>query len=318
MSSFGCSEDVLQQANQFWSMLDDLCQDDPEGYRKFTDKLKEGAEFRAAPALESCLCTHMLEPNEGLLYINLCSWKRVPAPQHPSKPLPLCAGKLETEANRGQGGYSVLDVAVNPGVLLECKSNKTEMNQLCIILLNFAQQQHNLKLSIQYTLVSSSPKSNLDDLYRRLGFQQGPITATKSDQGNEIASQTPASLLQQISSFRSEEQEISDAHKPREHKKKDLIEVISSTFVPLRRPEYHLELKPDTAGVPRSVKLTVELPKVSTMSECQLQISKDDVLLEVEDVYYLLLDFPKLVNEDSATAVFDKKKQQLTLKVNLL
>lgn len=45
---------------------------------------------------------------------------------------------------------------------------------------------------------------------------------------------------------------------------------------------------------------------------------QDDVLLEVEDLYYLLVDFPKTVNEDTASAIFNKKKRRLTLKVNVL
>ncbi|GLD62706.1 PIH1 domain-containing protein 2 [Lates japonicus] len=73
---------------------------------------------------------------------------------------------------------------------------------------------------------------------------------------------------------------------------------------------------PSTAA--RSVELTVELPKVCSMSESQLRISKDDVLLEVEDVYYLLLELPKTVNEDTASAIFNKKKRRLTLKVDIL
>ncbi|KAJ0047374.1 hypothetical protein NL108_006757, partial [Boleophthalmus pectinirostris] len=252
------------------------------------------------------------DPNRGQLYINLCSWKRVPAPQHPGKPLPLCVGKLETEDKRGQGPYTVLDVAVNPGLLKEYKPDETEMNRLYMLLLNFVQQQHNLKLSQQYTPVS--PRSTIQDLHRRLGFQQWPSMGNKAD-----TCQTPASLLQKISSLHTEkEEEILIAPEPAEPKKKNLIQVISSTLVQPQRPEYLLEVRPDAEGSPRCVELTVELPKVSNMSECQLRISKDDVLLEVEDVYHLLLDFPHLVDEDSATAVFNKQKRQLTLRVNIL
>lgn len=44
---------------------------------------------------------------------------------------------------------------------------------------------------------------------------------------------------------------------------------------------------------------------------------QDDVLLEVEDVYYLLLELPEIVNEDTASAIFNKKKQRLTLRVDV-
>nr|XP_046245380.1 PIH1 domain-containing protein 2 [Scatophagus argus] len=315
MASNGSPDDVLRQVNQFWSMLDDLCENDPAAYRKFVEKqVKEGVELSAPPELNSCLCTEIMGPKKGLLYINICSWKRVPAPQDPSRPLPVCAGKLETNTNEGQGLFTVLDVALNPAVLQDIKKDKTEVYMLA---LRFVQQQYGLILSQQYSVVKCSPKSSPGDLHHRLGFPQWPPASKQPD----AASQTPAALLQQISSLRSEKKDEDTAAqiicRPAECKKKDLIQVISTTFVQPQKPEYQLEVKADTAGVPRSVELTVELPKVCSMSDCQLRISKDDVLVEVEDVYYLLLEFPTAVNEDSASAIFNKKKRRLTLRVDV-
>lgn len=45
---------------------------------------------------------------------------------------------------------------------------------------------------------------------------------------------------------------------------------------------------------------------------------QEDVLLEVEDVYYLLLELPKTVNEDTASAIFNKKKRRLILTMDVL
>lgn len=91
------------------------------------------------------------------------------------------------------------------------------------------------------------------------------------------AGQTPAALLQHISSLRSENQEDSAPQiifRPAEKIKKDLIQVISAASVEPQKPEYRLEVKTDAAGVPDSVELTVELPMVCSMSECQLSMSK--------------------------------------------
>lgn len=49
---------------------------------------------------------------------------------------------------------------------------------------------------------------------------------------------------------------------------------------------------------------------------CLCVSPEDDILLEVEALYYLRLDFPADVDEDSASAVFNKKKRTLTLKVD--
>ncbi|KAM9852888.1 PIH1 domain-containing protein 2 [Aulostomus maculatus] len=319
MSSTGGG--VLPQVSRLWDMLDDLSQSDPEAYRNFIGKqMKAGAEFMVPPKLHSCLCTQILEPQKGLLYVNVCSWKRVPAPQDPSQPLPVHAGNLETDTNEGQSKRqscrnTVLDVAFNPAVLHESEKDKTEMNQIYMLVLSFAQQQHGLTLSHQYTIVSCSPKSSPDDLCCRLGFQKSPAKQP------DTASQTPADLLQQISSLCSKKQDKVPADKmiyrPAEHKKTGLIQVISSTNVQPQKPEYRLEVKTDTTGGPCKVELTVDLPKVCSVSECQLRISEEDLLLEVEDIYHLLLEFPKSVKEDTAVAIFNKQNRRLTVRVDI-
>uniref|UniRef100_A0A3Q2NU50 PIH1 domain-containing protein 2 n=1 Tax=Fundulus heteroclitus TaxID=8078 RepID=A0A3Q2NU50_FUNHE len=319
MSTSGGREDVLRQVSQFWSMLDDLSENEPAAYRKFIEEqMRRGNEFNAPPELHSCLRTQILKPKPGSLYINICSWKRVPAPRDASSPLPLCGGKLEACDAEDQGRYAVLDVALNPAVLQKSEEEGADMGNIYTLALRFARQQHGMLLSQEYSIVSCSPKGSPDDLRRRLGFQKPPSASERL----EIASQTPASLLRHISSPPPETREEDSAGriigKPAAHVKMGLIQVISSTFQGPQEPEYLLEVKTDAAGAPCSLELTVELPKVRFMSECQLRVSKEDVLLQVEDVYRLLLEFPKAVNEDTASAVFNKRKRRLTLTVDVL
>lgn len=75
MSSIGSTADVLQQVNQFWSILDDLSQNDPTAYRKFIEKqMKEGAEFNAPPELDSCLCTEIVVSDVCGSSLNITSY----------------------------------------------------------------------------------------------------------------------------------------------------------------------------------------------------------------------------------------------------
>lgn len=41
-------------------------------------------------------------------------------------------------------------------------------------------------------------------------------------------------------------------------------------------------------------------------------------MLEVEDIYYLLVDFPSAVNENSAVAIFNKRRRRLTVTADIL
>uniref|UniRef100_A0A674AG89 Transmembrane serine protease 5 n=1 Tax=Salmo trutta TaxID=8032 RepID=A0A674AG89_SALTR len=83
------SQEVLQQFNQFWSMLDDLSQNDPQSYQMFIEKqTKQGANNNALPQPDSCLLTEMLEPQmTWLLYINASGWKHISNPGDENKPL---------------------------------------------------------------------------------------------------------------------------------------------------------------------------------------------------------------------------------------
>ncbi|XP_053729609.1 PIH1 domain-containing protein 2 isoform X1 [Synchiropus splendidus] len=315
MSSLGDSGEVLQQVCSLWSMMDDLCQSDPEGYRTFIQQqVKAGAEHNSPPDVHCRLRTSTLEPEETALYINICSWKRVPARQDPSMPLPVCAGKLEKESD--EDGCFILDVAFNPCVLQECERDQEKMKQLFMQVMGFFQQQHGMKLSPQHTVVNSCPRSSVGDLYRRLGFQKSP---KRTDLLN-TASQNLAPIMQQLSLHsqggRGPAAQFSGG--PAKPEKTDLIQVVSSTSAQPEKPSHRFEVKTDAAGAASKLEVTVELPKVSAALDCRLEISHEELLLQVEDVYYLLMDFPRAVNDKTAAAVFDKHTRKLILQVDLL
>lgn len=55
------SKGLLTQVTQFWNLLDDLAESNPEGYQKFIQQqLKEGKELCAAPEPQLCLQTRIL------------------------------------------------------------------------------------------------------------------------------------------------------------------------------------------------------------------------------------------------------------------
>ncbi|CAL8362543.1 unnamed protein product [Merluccius merluccius] len=335
MSSIGCPQEVLRQAGQVWSMLDDLSRDDPEAYRTFIqDQTREGLRLGAPPRVQACLRAEILGPERGVLYVNVCSWTRVPAARDPGSPVPVCGGQLGTHTDQdGGGGYTVLDVAFSPSELQRDRGGEMDP-QVCLLALDFAQRQHGLKLSERYHRVTGGPKGSLEDVYRRLGFR--PQNGGPTTRPDPVSS--PASLLQHISSLRMEDTEedqsteIVIGPKPagaaagtderEENKnKKALIQVISSTFAAQQPqvPQYQLAVIPGAEGRSRgAVELTVELPRVVSMSQCQLSVSQEDVLLEVDDLYHLLVDLPEMVDEDSAFATFNKKERRLTLRVDVL
>lgn len=66
------SRDALRQLDQFWSMLDDLSENDPAAYRSFIDKqMKEGAEYNSPPEIHTSLRTEILVGVDRILPVQL-------------------------------------------------------------------------------------------------------------------------------------------------------------------------------------------------------------------------------------------------------
>ncbi|TEA16952.1 hypothetical protein DBR06_SOUSAS20910062, partial [Sousa chinensis] len=110
------SKGLLTQVTQFWNLLDDLAESNPESYEKFIQQqMKEGKQLCAAPEPQFCLQTRILKPKEKILFINLCQWKRIPAPQSATHPVPLRVGRPE-DMSETSDVYTVIDVAYHPDV----------------------------------------------------------------------------------------------------------------------------------------------------------------------------------------------------------
>lgn len=67
MTSSGAAGGVLQQVNQLWSMLDNLCENDPKAYSRFIHRqVDEAVAANAPPQLYSCISTWLLVSNHDV------------------------------------------------------------------------------------------------------------------------------------------------------------------------------------------------------------------------------------------------------------
>nr|XP_023681762.1 PIH1 domain-containing protein 2 isoform X1 [Paramormyrops kingsleyae]XP_023681763.1 PIH1 domain-containing protein 2 isoform X1 [Paramormyrops kingsleyae] len=332
-------------AEQLWAMLDDMADSDPEGYRAFIRRqLQEGADFCTRPEPKYCLRTRILEPEERVLYINVCSWKRVPRPDSPAHAVPVCGGRLETVSD-GLETYYLLDVAFNPEVL-HGEQEEGRRARLARLAVDFAQQQHGLQVSQGCSVTETNLMGSMWGLHERLASSRRPVAPVLStwealekakSRMRAVADErlissawcksctatgrvpTGASLLQQISSLRSRADDPPVVLPPLEQpgpQTPPLIQVISSTETAWpHKPEYELTL---SEGPAASVRLNVLLPGVRSVSQCQLMASQDDILLQVQDLYRLHLELPAAVREEETTAIFNRKRETLSVSLPLL
>uniref|UniRef100_A0A8D0ENA4 PIH1 domain containing 2 n=1 Tax=Strix occidentalis caurina TaxID=311401 RepID=A0A8D0ENA4_STROC len=286
-------------AGRLWALLDEMAENDPRAYRRLLRQQSAEAErLRAPPEPHLCL---RARPGAGRpLFINVCSWKRVPAPRAPAEPLPVRAGPLAAVSDL----YSIIDIAYNPDVLQRGEENPEKMEHLIHLTLRFVEERCKLTLSYSYTIEPFKLKGSLETMQQRLKGRQMPtphfriaaVTSSLKTTFNPLTIKPNHGVTQ------------SKAH---------LIEEITSTEMPekLSTPVYEMITVKDANKKTLKIELKIELPKVSSVSECDLRISKDDIIIEVPEKYKLQLDLPELVDEETATAVFNKGKQVLFITV---
>lgn len=307
------SREVLQHVEQFWSMLDDLADSDPAAYKTFIQRqLRDAKEQCAPPEPHISLHTKILIPEEKDLFINVCKWNMILAPQSHAHPVPLGAGRLEEI-----GKETVFDVAYNPVVLKMAEEDATEMDQLIRLAMKYIEESHKVRLCHSYQIANFKLKGSLKRMRDNLrGFQTPSAVVTK-----ERANDTEASLLDQIKniSVQGKEEEVSHPIQllnkdTGQRPKRCLIEEISSSEVlekDLPTPHYELSIVKAKTGGSKTLELKVELPELTSVSECDLSISTDDVSLEAPGKYKLQLDLPLSVNEEAVTAQFNKINRTL-------
>lgn len=306
----GC-DSLLSQADSVWKMLDELAEADPEGYKKFiSQKMKEGVEFYNPPEPCFCISTSMViynatvySKNHGTnsvgtslikviffqlpevithkLFVNICGWERVPAPKSDQDPIPVMAGDIQSqEVHVGQPEFSVVDVIVNPVILKGVENNQDRKNLLVHVALDYIENSKSVRVSRKYRRLEMKYKGDAKQLRKYLRPQsQGTHTANSAGKSTVPS---PNSLLQQLSTITisgslAEAEEPSlfekDSNKP---KKAGLIQEISTTphVEMVQVPKHELFLREADGSQPRRVLIKVDLPGVTSIANCHLDVSE--------------------------------------------
>nr|XP_033774468.1 PIH1 domain-containing protein 2 [Geotrypetes seraphini]XP_033774469.1 PIH1 domain-containing protein 2 [Geotrypetes seraphini]XP_033774470.1 PIH1 domain-containing protein 2 [Geotrypetes seraphini] len=307
-------KELLTQVNQLWNMLDDIAENNPESYQKFIQHhLQEGKELLVPPEPHLCLQTKILEPKERPLFINICKWSRIPAPESDSHPVPLSAGRLE-DVFDGSEFYSIIDIAYNPEMLKKADDNQIEMNQLIQLAMKYTEENFKLVLCHSFHITTFTLKGSLKRMRASLKGMESHAAVTKEREHNGKED----SLFQQLRNLKLEKEDLEENISrirlvEEEHiqpVKAGLIEEISSTEEPRddpRLPHYQLDILKDERGKSQILELRVQLPGINSMSKCDLSISKDDVIIEIPAKYRLQLDLPETIDEDAVKAKFNKR-----------
>ncbi|XP_010132737.1 PREDICTED: PIH1 domain-containing protein 2, partial [Buceros rhinoceros silvestris] len=208
----------------------------------------------------------------------------------------------------------IIDVAYNPDVLQRAEENPEKMEHLIHLTLKFVAERCDLPLSHLYTMESFKLKGSLEMMEQRLKGRQVPPPHLSQSTKKEL---TLDQLLHALDAEGCSNAPVLLKEESATQSEARLIEEISSTETPEQpsTPVYEMVTVKDANQKPLKIELKIELPKVSSVSECDLSVSKDDIIIEVPEKYRLQLDLPELVDEETATAVFNKGKRLLFISV---
>uniref|UniRef100_A0A8C5MU66 PIH1 domain-containing protein 2 n=1 Tax=Leptobrachium leishanense TaxID=445787 RepID=A0A8C5MU66_9ANUR len=321
MDRFGHQNELLTQVNQFWNMLDDLAESSPDSYQKFIQKhMKEGKEFMAPPEPHLCLQTKILDPEEKVLFINICSWSRVSAPPSDAHPVPLSAGRLDDLSDG-----AVTDIAYSPAVLKRAEQDPVESDQLIRLAMKYVEEKYKVTLCHAYRLAPFKLKGKLQRMKESLQGIEKPKEPKKED-----PKKVTDSLLDQIKTIAVNGDDEEDHNPPislttegnPKNVRPRLIEEISSTEIQEEKsqvsPKHDLAVIKDESGRPVTLTLKVELEDVRSATDCDLNVSTDDLMFEVPGRYRLHLNLPVSVDEEKVKAQYNKAKHVLTVTMSAL
>lgn len=307
-----------KQASQIWEMLDDMAAQDPEGYAKFVQQnVEKGTELFAKPKSEVCIRTEFhTPPNKSVskyLYVNVFTWKKISEPKTSQSPIPMTSSQLKILSTGGADVF-VIAVAINPRVYEECCKDKTDLKDLFELTLTFVKDMRKLDIGSQFSRLKTNckgdPVLSSNWLYETVFAKSLPEKYSTSAVDDGISN---SEMIDQLSKLTISKQENSQST---EKVGKKLIEEITQQKSEEKEiPLYTSAIK--TRENQEVLRLCITLPKIETVDELDLQISRDELQLSSE-FYQLSINLEREVDETSVRAKFEKSKHFLRISLDCL
>lgn len=295
------NDQYITQAQNIWSMLDDMAQSDPQAYKKFIDKtLKEGKELMKPPEPHMCIRTCIKEQE---FYINFFSWHKIPEPENDEKPISIYGREIYSI-----GQVKVINIAFAEGVLKAFGKKCTRVDEqeaFVHLAFDFIDKQNKVAINrYKWNIVDELCYGSIKKCQANL------MGNTESDDLINEAYNSMESGMVETSTIDKLVHINLNSNEPTKEPKKVVIEELD---VVRCIPEYTLDV---TEG--SNLVIKVALDKILSIKECDLTIENKILELTANEKYYkkLKIDLSKYqFDQDSIEAKFIKKS--FTLKITL-
>ncbi|XP_065069675.1 PIH1 domain-containing protein 2-like [Rhopilema esculentum] len=341
-----------EQVGYIWKFLDELAGNDPEKYNEFIKKTLEDGEKQGLGPPSHCFVIQTEKVPKIIpvrdFFINVCKWKQVPPPESDHDPIKIIASELREELISSNFCY-VIDVAINPDVVEQCMQKTEEKNMLLELTLRYVEAVTNLKLETDCKMIENDYKGNKDNLldmmcpdvlkksvkdYRNPISEEKILKKLKNVDLNE--KKMPSLDIEKSDTANSKPNEIllpsdvvsknelflheASTSKNIEHKESDTSnekkDSVTSKANNLKKPHY-IE-RSEVCGQDVFKCIEIDLPDVTKIKDCELDIGDDFLTLQVPGKYHLFLELDKKIDEENTEAYFVRKNSKLVVKMKIV
>jgi HSP20 family molecular chaperone IbpA len=252
------------------------------------------------------------------LYINVCSWQQVPKPKSDQDPIPVKGGTLRkfTPPSTSRS-VQIFDLAFNPSVTEECCKSPQLEHMLTELCMDYIEKQARIDILRKTCCKQKEPcfgpkrdlHFSLNEQYKHLLVTDDSKPEFRLPGGLGGSHNNSSDMPPDLMMLKLGDEATSTPSGGR------LIEEIGDRQEVV--PVYEVKREDDGEGG-RCVVVRVELPKVSTVSDVDLEINENVLELQVPDLYAVNITFDEAVDEDSVKATFDKTTRVLLVKLPVL
>lgn len=227
------------------------------------------------------------------MYINICGWTRIPKPESDTHPIPIKSGLVQKFQSKKQQ-FCYVDVAVNDNVIKSSIEDKNFKEQVILLSMNYINDTTEWKLLPDiYEILQDKYYGDvtkiLESLDRSKSHDKTTNTQSKVKSSSKDESDSLRDQLFSISankddrdmstptSFPGLSHLLNNTDNENKIESKKLIEEISSTIEQdasqnmYVKPQYRIQLNDDS---PQILVVTINLPEVKSVQECELDISQ--------------------------------------------
>ncbi len=252
--------------------------------------------------------------------MNIFGWHRIQSPKTEEDPIPVYGSKLEYDKIN-----AVVNLVFNPEILDKYgkdAKNRQEQSMLINLAFQYTEEQNTeIKIDINsYEILKSTVLyGNLDDQISKLTKRNYKGGMSDLDLAKEALKGTESNIPETILSKLGTIGNLT--YNDLAEKSKNLIEELNPNNIPSFEENF-IESKNDSSN--KLYELRINLPKISSMNECELDIDDECITLVVKNLCYdkLTVSLKNLklsyqFSTDNIEAKFIKKTSTLRVRFPL-